>query len=73
MRCIYCGEYSGHKFGCPFYEPSKPKHYCSICDEGIRYGDEYVVNHDDEYAHLDCLYDNRNMAEFLGVKIGKME
>lgn len=73
MICCYCGEYLEHKIGCPFYEPPKTEHYCSICDEGIRYGDEYVINDNDEYAHLDCLYSGRDMAEFLEVKIEKME
>lgn len=73
MSCSYCRRNIGHEVGCPFYEPPKSDHYCSICDEEIQFGEEYVENIYDEYAHMDCLYSGREMAEFLEVKIKKME
>ena len=55
---------------CPDYEPPKADHYCSICDEGIYPGEEYVVNDNNEYAHLECVDGGYEMATFLGYKIG---
>ena len=54
---------------CPDYEPPKADHYCSICDEGIYPGEEYVVNDNNEYAHLECVDGGYEMATFLGYKI----
>ena len=54
---------------CPDYEPPKADHYCSICDEGIYPEEEYVVNDNNEYAHLECVDGGYEMATFLGYKI----
>ena len=51
MACIYCGMNGEHHYRCPLYESPKASHYCSICQEGIYDGEEYIVNEDDEYAH----------------------
>ena len=74
MACEYCMRYDGHDPRCPNYEPPKASHYCSICDEGILNGEEYVVNIDNEYLHFDCL--NRmslnGIIEWLGGEVKTM-
>lgn len=56
---------------CPNYEP-KAKHYCSICEEGIYDGEEYVKNDDDEYRHYDCFNGMRDLLDWLGYKLETM-
>ena len=73
MFCEYCHLYGEHYPQCPFYEPPKATHYCSICNEGILNGEEYIVNDDGEYAHLDCVDYGRDLAEWLGYEIKEME
>ena len=58
---------------CPNYIPPKASHYCSICNKGIYDGEEYIINDNYEYAHLDCLSYGRDMAEFLGYGTSIME
>ena len=70
--CEICRSYPCHP-RCPNYIPPKASHYCSICNEGIYDGEEYIVNYNDEYAHLDCLSYGRDMAEFLGYGTSIME
>ena len=55
MFCEYCHLYGEHYPQCPFYEPPKATHYCSICQEGIYNGEEYIENDDGEYVHRDCI------------------
>ena len=73
MLCEYCHQYGLHHPRCPFYEPPKASHYCSICDEGIYDGEEYIENDDGEYAHWDCVDYGRDLAEWLGYEIKEME
>ena len=73
MPCEYCHQYGTHHPRCPLYESPKAFHYCSICDEGIYLGEEYIVNDDDEYAHWDCVDYGRDLAKFLGYEIKEME
>ena len=75
MACEYCLRISGHDPCCPNYEPPKATHYCSICDEGIYNGEEYIVNIDGEYAHYDCLTNLSNcaMIQWLGGEVKTME
>lgn len=40
---------------CPNYSTPKVSHYCSICNEGIYGGEEYVESDIGEFAHYDCL------------------
>ena len=72
--CEICRQIPCHP-RCPNYEPSKASHYCSICDEGIYSGEDYVVNIDGEYAHYDCLTNlsNRAMVQWLGGEIKEMD
>ena len=44
MPCEYCGKYGTHHLRCPLYEPPRATHYCSICNEGIYDGEEYLDN-----------------------------
>ena len=74
MACEYCMKIGGkHDSRCPNYISSKAKHYCSICNEGIYEGEEYIENDDGEYAHWDCVDYDRDLVKFLGYKIKTME
>ena len=55
------------------YEPPKTSHYCSICQEGILNGEEYIENDYGEYAHLECVDYGRDLAKFLGYEIKEMD
>lgn len=48
------------------------KKVCSICNEGIYDGEEYIVNGDYEYAHWECVNYARDLAKFLGYEIKEM-
>ena len=73
MQCDVCGRINGHLRGCPEYEDEeiKPNHYCSICDEGIYGGEEYIENDDGEYAHWECIDGKFSMADWLKIRIMK--
>lgn len=73
MPCIYCHQYGTHHPRCPLYEPPKVSNYCSICQEGILNGEEYIENDCGEYAHWDCVDYGRDLAKFLGYTIKEME
>lgn len=72
MPCKYCGKYENHHPRCPLYESSKASHYCSICQEGILNGEEYIENDNGEYAHWECVDYGRDLVEFLGYRIKEM-
>ena len=73
MPCIQCGQYGTHHSRCPLYEPPIATHYCSICNEGIINGEEYIENNYGEYAHWECVDYGRDLVKFLGYKIKTME
>ena len=73
MPCEYCHQYGTHHPRCPLYESPKATHSCSICNEGILNGEEYIVNDDNEYAHWECVDYGRDLAKFLGYEIKEME
>ncbi len=75
MRCSICRRTIGHDTRCPYYTPPKANHYCSICDNGIYDGEEYIENLDSKYAHYDCLTDlsYREIIKWLGGEIITME
>lgn len=58
---------------CPNYSSEKVGHYCSICNEGIENGEEYIVNDIGKYAHWECIDYGRNLAKWLGYEIKVME
>lgn len=69
MACEICGGTRRHHPRCPYFENTRPHHYCSICDEGIHNGEEFIVNDKDEYAHWECVDYARDLAKFLGYTI----
>ena len=73
MSCEYCLRTFGHDSRCPNYITKKAKHYCSICEEGILDGEEYIENDDGEYAHWECVDYTRDLIKFLGYEIKEME
>ena len=73
MACEYCHQYISHNPRCPLYKPPRTSHYCSICQEGIFNGEEYIENDCGEYAHWECVDYGRDLVKFLGYKIKMME
>ena len=59
--------------GCPNYILPSANHYCSVCDEGIYNGEEYIVNDNGDYAHWECVNYGRDLAKFLGYEIKEMD
>ena len=57
---------------CPNYTP-KSKIKCSICDNEIVNGEEYIIKDDNEYAHWECVDIAKKLVEFLGYEIKEME
>ena len=73
MPCIYCGRDGEHHYRCPLYEPPKAFHYCSICQEGILNGEEYIENDCGEYVHWECVNNAYELLDFLNLKKRIME
>lgn len=73
MACEYCGYTFGHNFRCPDYKEPRASHYCYFCEEGITDGEEYVTNENNEYAHYECLDSVREVLDFFGYEIKRME
>lgn len=70
--CFLCLQNPCHT-QCPNYEPPETHYRCSSCGEGIYYGEEYIENQDGEYVHYDCLYNMKNLLNWLGLEIKTME
>lgn len=51
----------------------KCKHYCSICSYEIVDGEDYIENHEDKFAHWDCIHSCRQLLEWFGKRIRIME
>ena len=73
MACEYCLRTTGHAYRCPNYEPPKTKHHCAICKEGIQNGERYIENDNGELIHWYCVYDMKELLEFLGYHVKEME
>lgn len=58
---------------CPNYVSPKAQHYCSLCENGIYDGEEYIENQDGEYRHYECFNGMRDLLEWLGYDIRTME
>ena len=69
--CEICRKHPCHP-RCPNTESLQIKKVCSICNEGIYDGEEYIVNGDYEYAHWECVNYARDLAKFLGYEIKVM-
>lgn len=72
IMCDICRKTPCHP-RCPNYIPPKANHYCSVCNDGIYEGEEYIVNDDGDYRHYECFYGLRDLLEFLGYDIKTME
>jgi hypothetical protein len=50
-------------------------HYCSVCDNAIIEGEDYIKNCMGDYAHYDCVTNMsyKGMLEWAGCQIGEME
>lgn len=70
--CKLCNYYPCHP-QCPNYELPKAEKYCSICGDGIYFGDKYLQNDDNEYAHVDCFDCNEELVRWLGYTIETMD
>ena len=70
--CSICKQYPCN-VRCPNYITPKASCCCSICDEGIYDGEEYIENDDGEYAHWECVDYGRDLAKFLGYEIKEMD
>lgn len=71
--CDICGYIGTCHPRCPNWEPPKTYHYCSICNEGIYNGEEYIENMNGEYMHYDCIPSTRDLLEWLGCDIKCMD
>lgn len=69
--CQLCRSYPCN-YHCPNYIPPKTSYYCSICQEGIYEGEEYIENDCGEYIHYECPT-VREMVEFLGYEVQVMK
>lgn len=58
---------------CPNYVSPKSIHYCSICSEGIYYGEDFIENQNGDCIHYECVQGIRQLLEWLGYNIKTME
>lgn len=54
---------------CPNYVSPFTEHYCSICNEGICTGEEYIKNDNGDYVHYECISGIRDLLNWLGINI----
>ena len=73
MFCEYCNGITSHDPRCPNYIPPRTRHHCSVCDEGISNGEEYIMNDNGDYAHWECVPYTRDLVKFYGYRIEEME
>lgn len=74
MACEYCHmPMDLHHPRCPNYKNNKSRYYCSACGEGIYSGEEYIVNGDGDYRHMDCFRDKKDIVKWLGYDVEVME
>lgn len=69
--CEICLSYPCHP-RCPNHKPCA-YHYCSICNEEILNGEEYIISDSGDYAHWECVNYARDLVKFLGYEIKEME
>lgn len=72
MVCEHCRGIKHHS-RCPLYKSKSISYYCSICNDEINYGEQYIVNDDGEYAHTECFSSIKRLIEWLGYEIKEME
>lgn len=54
---------------CPNYVSPQTEHYCSICNEGIYIGEEYIKNDNGDYIHYECISGIRDLLNWLGINV----
>ncbi len=54
---------------CPNYVSPLAEHYCSICNEGIYTGEEYIKNDNGDYVHYECISGTRDLLNWLGINV----
>lgn len=42
---------------------------CEICGKEIKYGQEYIENNINYYAHYDCLEDVDTLIDFYNIRV----
>lgn len=57
----------------PNYIAPKYSYYCSICNDGIRFGEEYIKNDSGEVVHYECIKGKRELIKWLGFAIEEMK
>jgi hypothetical protein len=64
-----------HDRGCPSYQPPLAARYCSICDDAIIEGEDYVEDSVGDCAHYECItsMSYRDMLEWAGCEVKTME
>lgn len=72
MSCEYCKQIGSHDYRCPNYEPEQSNNFCKICNDNILIGEEYVVNHNGDYAHWECVDYAKDLAKFFDIDIKEM-
>lgn len=70
--CEICGNNSCLN-KCPNFIPLRAIHYCSICNDGICNGEEYLRNDNKEYIHWDCWQSCRDLVKWLGYEVKIMD
>lgn len=71
--CKICRKIIGHDSRCSNYISPKTSHYCSLCENWISEGEEYIENLDGECRHYECFRGMRDLLEWLGFDIKTME
>ena len=56
---------------CPNYVSPSTEYYCSICNEGIYTGEEYIKNDNGDYVHYECISGIRD--PFFTKVLGKTQ
>lgn len=55
--------------GCPNYSPIVSNMHCDICGENICDGDEYIENDNGDTRHLDCIFETKELLQWLDYEI----
>ena len=53
----------------PNYVSPSTEYYCSICNEGIYTGEEYIKNDNGDYVHYECISGIRDLLNWLGINV----
>lgn len=57
----------------PNYIPPHSKYVCTICNESIHNGDEYIESWNGEMAHWGCICGVNHLLEWFGCSVETME